>query len=303
MTASDRDGLTAGSSFDVTVVTSGSGFHIELVFATAMTPTQRGAFERAAERWMTILAPTELPDFVANRTLTCGDDPAFSRYVETIDDLMIVAAVREIDGPAGTLAAANWCWARPQGLFPFYGRMVFDSADLERMEAAGDIEEVVLHEIGHVLGIGTLWEEHDLLANPSLPDNHGADTHFQGRLAVAAFDDAGGTAYTDGKKVPVENRLPSGSGDSHWRESVLHRELMTPSHSSGVSNPLSAITIQSLADLGYAVDVTAAEPYQLPGPDAARTEPHRLIHFGNDILRGPRVIVDADGRIVRVIPG
>ena len=56
--------------------------------------------------------------------------------------------------------------------------------------------------------------------------------------------------------------------------------------------------------MGYAVDVTAADPYRLPDADAARMlEPIRPIPYGDDIWRGPIVIADPDGRIVRVIPG
>ena len=42
-------------------------------------------------------------------TVTCGDDPTFRRYVGMIDDLMIVAAVGDIDGPGGTLGQAGPC--------------------------------------------------------------------------------------------------------------------------------------------------------------------------------------------------
>ena len=300
VTARDPGGLSASSSFGVTV--SEQGFQIELIFATSVTRTQRAAFVRAAERWMTILAPTELPDSREPRTWTCGNDPRFERYVETIDDVMIVAAVDEIDGPGGTLAQAGACWRRVGTLMPLYGRMEFDVADLERLERRGTLEDVVLHEMGHVLGIGTIWSRLGLLRDPA-SETEAPDTHFTGPLAIDAFDEAGGTGYR-GAKVPVENMGGPGSRNSHWRETVLRTELMTPSVRVGGSNPLSTITIQSLADLGYSVDTTVADPYRLPAADAARDiDPGRLIPYGDDIWRGPVVIVDRDGRIVRVIPG
>ena len=104
---------------------------------------------------------------------------------------------------------------------------------------------------------------------PSFDDNYNPidpapDTHFNGLKAVAAFDAAGGSSYT-GAKVPVENMGGSGNRDSHWRESVLDNELMT-THIvlSSENNPLSAITIQAMADIGYSVDVTQADAYTLP---------------------------------------
>ena len=236
------------------------------------------------------------------RDLTCGNDPRFERYVETIDDLMIVAAAGEIDGRGGTLARAGACWRRTGTLMPLSGRMEFDVADLELLERRGTLEDVVLHEMGHVLGIGTIWSRLGLLRDPA-SETEASDTHFTGPLAIEAFDEAGGTGYR-GAKVPVENMGGPGSPPRHWRERVLGTELMTPSVRVGDSSPLSAITIQSLVDLGYLVDTTVTDPYRLPNADAARDiDPGRLIPYGDDIWRGPIVIVDRDGRIVRVIPG
>ena len=202
VTARDPGGLSASSSFGVSV--SEQRFQIELVFATSMTRAREAAFRRAAARWMTILAPTELPDSREPRTWTCGDDPRFERYVETIDDVMIVAAADEIDGPGGTLARAGACWRRAGTLMPLYGLMEFDVADLERLERRGTLEDVVLHEMGHVLGIGTIWSRLGLLRDPA-SETEAPDTHFTGPLAIEAFDEAGGTGYR-GAKVPVENR-------------------------------------------------------------------------------------------------
>lgn len=300
VTASDPEEARAASSFEVTVVRTGGAFDIELVFATSMTRAQEAAFQRASERWMAILAPTDLTDVSLNRTASCGADPRFRRHVETIDDLMIVVAVSEIDGPGGTLGRAGPCLIRISNSLPLYGRIEMDAADLGRLETR-DLEEVILHEMGHVLGIGLLWSRLGLLRNPA-SETSTPDTHFTGPLTIAAFDEAGGTGYS-GAKVPVENTLGQGSRNSHWRETVLALESMTPLQHPGLAEPLSAITIQSLADLGYEVDATLAEPYRLPSADMARAiEAAPGIPYGDDIWRGPLVVVDPTGRIVRIIP-
>ena len=142
---------------------------------------------------------------------------------------------------------------------------------------------LILHEIGHTLGYGIdPWTDHNLLQNPSLGAYNNRivpapDTHFSGANAIAAFNAAGGTSYT-GAKVPVENTLGgSGSRDKHWRESVLDDELMTP-RIGGAAHPLSAITIQSLADIGYRVDVAQADAYMVPESQAAtRTASQRPV--------------------------
>ena len=62
----------------------------------------------------------------------------------------------------------------------------------------------------------------------------------------------------------MDGKVPVAYRDAHWRDSVVARELMTPTLSTVGSQPLSAITVQSLADLGHRVDVGQAEPYTLP---------------------------------------
>ncbi len=66
--------------------------------------------------------------------------------------------------------------------------------------------------------------------------------------------------------MPVENDPAQGGVDSHWRQTVFGNELM----SSWGGEPISAITIQSLADIGYTVDVGQADPYTLPVQPAAK---------------------------------
>ncbi len=187
-------------------------------------------------------------------------------------------------------------------MLPILGSMRFDSADLTNLERTGSIVNIVIHEMGHVLGIGTIWRLFNLLINPSVPSNANADTHFAGPLAIAAFDDAGGTTYTGGAKVPVENTAEEGSADGHWRESVLAEEIMTPFFSPGQPQPLSAISVESLADLGYRIDVSQADAFSKVFTSPARVpDPRSVIDLRGDIRQGPIFEVDAKGRIIRVI--
>jgi hypothetical protein len=65
------------------------------------------------------------------------------------------------------------------------------------------------------------------------------------------------------RRVPVENTGGPGTRNSHWRERVFRNELMS-SAIAGARNPLSRLTVASLGDLGYQVDLDAAEPFALP---------------------------------------
>ena len=282
-------------------------FNLELVFVDEGTASQNAAFQAAAERWGEVLIG-DIPD----QEFTGFPVPADwcingqAEINELIDDVRIYVSIVFIDGPLGILASAGACLRRHQSELPVVGVMRFDQADLERLELDGDMDAVVLHEMGHVLGLGTIWQARNLLEAPSL-SNPGADTHFRGPKAIEAFDAAGGTGYTAGAKVPVENVAGPGSGDAHWRESVFDEEMMTPFLDGGVFNPLSAITVASLADLGYIVDLSAADPYSKDfstitlSPSTTAVPAPGQIDLRSDQWMGPLAIVDRDGRIVEII--
>jgi len=296
------DGVSGGTApFSATA----TDFQIELVFINNGTPSQDAAFVSAADRWMSILRG-ELTDVDFSLNPVAADACLTGQPVvnDVVDDLRVFVAIVTIDGPGGTLGQAGPCRLHSDSNLPVIGFMEFDSADVANLETAGDLIDVALHEMGHVLGFGTLWDSpFALVQNPSLPSSPGVDTYFTGTLAIAAFDATGGTSYTGGNKVPVENLLGEGSGDVHWRESVLMNELMTPVLNGSQPNPLSAITTQSLADLGYTVDSSQADAFS-----EAFAGPARLLYAGappldlsHDAYLGRLLVVNASGRVVRVV--
>jgi CARDB/Bacterial pre-peptidase C-terminal domain/Leishmanolysin/Bacterial Ig-like domain (group 2) len=300
--------LFAFSDFSGTTLLATTGgqtipYEIELVFLTHGTPSQDSAFQAAADRWERIIRDDLVEvDFATNpvpkNQCADGQDP----FTGKIDDIRIYVNITDIDGPFGTLAQAGPCVVRGLSDLPIIGSMEFDSEDLIRLESEDQMIPVVLHEMGHVLGIGTLWDRFGLIRNPSLPSNRGADTHFVGPLAIEAFDDAGGTTYTGGAKVPVENLAGEGSADSHWREAVLGFELMTPNLNGGITNPLSAISIQSLADMGYRVNVSEADAYsRVFGAQARAPSRAPVVDLRGDVRTGPILVVDPKGRVLEVI--
>ena len=177
--------------------------------------------------------------------------------------------------------------------------MHFDTADVANLENSGQFKSVILHEMGHVLGFGTIWDAGDLNLVAGPTSSGGTDPHFIGSQALATFDQLGGTSYTGGSKVPVENTGGAGSLDSHWRESVFGNELMTSLLNGGVTNPLSVLTIASMGDEAYTVNYAAAEPYShLFSLRAAPAGPPILLE--DDIIHLPIYTVDRAGRITGV---
>jgi hypothetical protein len=237
---------------------SGGGFTLELRYTSPLSGTQLAAFGVAADRWNTAITG-DVPDIFINLAAnSCGaPHPAVS---ETVDDILIFVTVTSIDGPGKILGSAGPCRIRSGSNLPVIGVIYLDADDLAGLAASGLLDEVVIHEMGHVLGIGTLWPA------SLVTGSGGTDPFFSGPGAVSQFLAAGGSAYS-GSPVPIENTGGAGTKDAHWRESVLATEIMTGWINAG-GNPLSRITIASLGDMGYQVDTGAADSYQLSSVSA-----------------------------------
>jgi len=278
----------------------GPAYQIDLEFLTGISAARQAAFDSAAARWerqiygdvpdINITPPTP-PD------LCFQGQPPISGF---IDDIRIQVILDSIDGPGSILGVSSPCLIRTVGKLPVHGFMVFDTADVAVLESEGAFDEVVLHEMAHVLGFGTIWSPQFLNL---LVGGGGSDPSFVGLRAQTAFDRIGGSAYTGGAKVPVENSGQPGTRDRHWRESVFDNELMTGFLDLG-ANPLSIVTIGSMGDLGYVVNYGAADAYTHAfsvGPlRAPPVGPVARIALGNDIARVPIYTVDRQGRVTGV---
>ncbi len=214
----------------------GGSFSIQLRM-TGLTTNQQAIFQQAAARWQQVIIG-DLPDATYNGTF--------------VDDVLIDASARTIDGRGGVLGQAGPDRLRSGSFLPYHGVMQFDSADLSALESSGGLIYTVMHEIGHILGLGTIWSNRGLLSGRGT-----SNPRFTGSQATAEYNRIFGRADTG---VPVENSGGTGTRDSHWEESVFGSELMTGYLNSG-SNPLSRITVASFADLGYQVNLSQADNY------------------------------------------
>ncbi|WP_439623339.1 pre-peptidase C-terminal domain-containing protein [Gemmata sp.] len=215
-----------------------SGFNIALRFS-GLTPTQQAVFQNAANRWGQIITG-DLPDAVFQGIF--------------VDDLLIDASATPIDGVDGILGQAGPDAFRVGGAgLPVHGFMQFDTADLAVLERTGDLFSVALHEMAHVLGFGTLWQTKGLAEGIG-----GINPQYTGAQGTAAFNTVFGRS---GASVPLEPFGGLGTDGSHFSEDLFVTELMTGFLDPGVLNPLSIVTVGAMADLGYAVNFGAADPY------------------------------------------
>jgi hypothetical protein len=213
---------------------------ITLAFIGAMSGDRRRVFEAAAQRWDGVMNTAFDPIEVDGATLT---------------GLLIEASIAPIDGPAGVLGQAGPTVLRSDTGRPAKGVMQFDTVDIARLEGEGSFADVILHEMAHVLGFGTLWTRADLINGTGTND-----PRFTGSAAAREF---AALAPDNGPFVPIANTGGVGTREGHWRELVFGDELLT-GFLSGADRPLSRMSIASFEDLGYAVDYAAADPFSLP---------------------------------------
>ncbi|MCZ6607619.1 MAG: hypothetical protein O7A64_08135 [Alphaproteobacteria bacterium] len=189
-----------------------------------------------------------------------------------IDDIRIEAKLTEIDGEGDILGRAGPTAIRTDGFLPAVAIMEFDVADAPILNSmpstsgtlgsGGTIwDDVVVHEMMHSIGFGTIWTYLDLLAggDPAYPT-------FTGPNAIAAYDvnsfnpPAGYPDPDDADYgVPVEGTGGRGTKNSHWDEGTFDDEIMTGyieiedwgSTTNDSGNFLTDMTVASLYDLGY----------------------------------------------------
>lgn len=227
--------------FDTSNPVPQSKFNIDVRFIGGLTPSQQTVFEQAAAKWSEIITG-DLPD-----VLVGGD---------RIDDVRIDAEGVEIDGTGRILGQAGPRAFRRGSNLPATGIMSFDSADLAQLERNGSLINVIVHEMGHVLGFGTLWQLMGLLRGAGT-----ANPIFIGANAMREYGELTGAGRP--LPVPVANTGGTGTRDSHWRETLFGNELMTGFLNGGI-NPLSRVTIGALQDMGYEVNYDVADDYRLP---------------------------------------
>jgi len=215
-------------------------------------PKNADAYLSARAKWMELIVgdlPSITSDEIGNADDCVNDFPA------NVDDLHICARDAEIDGPGGILGQAGPFWGRNDDMTGklttvVTGGMEFDIADVEMMVVDGTWDSVILHEMGHVFGIGTIWGLTGLV-------NDNLD--YLGEHAISVWVDDWGCASS---APPVEKDGGDGTAGGHWDEGCLKTELMTGfAEVAGTDMPVSTLTIASLQDMGYTVDYDAADDY------------------------------------------
>lgn len=270
--------------------TSSGNYNIEFVFGSNITDAQKQVFINAANRWEQVIVGDLLSTTLNKPANQYGqNEPAFSGTLDEVD-ILIYAEVGPRDGAGGVLASAGPCLLRSgsSGGLTTYGVMNFDSADVN----IPNFSDVILHEMGHVFGIGTLWTRFGLTnySQGSCPGN----PTYSGPSARAEWQALGGSG-----NVPVEQDGGGGTRCGHWDEETFGNLLMTGFLNSNSSNPLGIMEPGTLEDMGYTVNKGAADAYSLPAcsPNCLLAQPQGLDIASHEELLSPIGTVPSNGAI------
>jgi hypothetical protein len=287
----------------LTVNAAAANFAITMENITDLTsmPTVQAAFTAAANKWATVIRG-DAPGYNGGAldVASCSGVPG-KVSPTSIDDIYIYVTIAPIDGAGGTLGSAGPCYIVGSGAaaMPIIGRMTFDVVDIGNLTTE-QLNAVILHEMGHVLGIGTLWQTKGLASGQAPTDPNPMFTGINGKWA---FDNLG-TGYVGGS-VPIENctGIPgcgAGTINGHWRELIIPRELMTGYiQSAGVAMPLSMVTGAALIDMNYVADVSMTDLYSAPFLRTFMPSVGELVPI-REAPMPPPINVDATGR--RIAP-
>jgi hypothetical protein len=286
--------VTAGSLATTVNAFIQTSYFIDLrFFGPEMPAAAAEAFTAAAARIRgAVVGDLQNIDAGAGQDLASCGVPGTS-ISGVIDDVVIYAAVIELDGPGNVLANAGPCFVRSVGRQPVIGSMRFDAADIQSLINSGRLRDVIQHEMLHVVGIGTMWPAFGWLQGAG-----SGNSRFTGPVGTAACVAIGGTTTCAGG-IPLETSGGAGSADSHWRESIFFNELMTP-FINATFNPMSVMTIRSLDDIGYQTNQLAADSYTVAASSSSLLFSLSGQSDGWEVTEKPRFLITTNGRVTRV---
>ena len=211
-----------------------------------ITSAQKLTILRAKLQWEDVIVEG-LPDHTTYFAAT----PPVAR---TIDDILISVLWEPAPEGERWLGRGGAWYMRPDstGGLPFYGKItIYDNMLQEDIEVW---KIMMLHEIGHVLGF-----TEDMFKRKVGILEIGGVRYLNGENAALAYREL---LYNMGEKlafgIPYIRAPLDSDAPHHWKYPEMRWDTMHPYISIG--SALTSVTIGAMADLGYVVDMTRAQP-------------------------------------------
>ena len=210
-------------------------------------PLDHSYFTKAAKRWERVITGDLEP--VKTYYFEPKYEGCFHPSNRQIDDVYICARYAAHDGLGGIVAYGEPDWTRGLRGLPASGYMTVDQEDLVLLKDNNIFQDLIEHEIGHILGIGTQWYNIGVVG----PGNF---CPYLGTHANSEYQTLTGCA-----NIPTELDGGGATRCSHFDEECLDNELMTGYINSDKENLLSRLTVATLEDLGYQVNYAEADDF------------------------------------------
>ncbi len=250
-----------GPEYDVAEVPrNDTAYNIRLVLAPSVSKNHLPGIYRAVSKWQAIInGSLPYPETVSSIHIEQNCGVMISQPELTVDDIVLFINVAKIDEANNVYANAGWC-ILDDNKMPRVAVITLDSADVDALARNRHLEAVMIHEIAHCLGFGTLWETKSVFGFYTRQYVTAASVNppwfFERPNAQIAEAEVTGNAV--GPYPQVEHLGGQGTERSHWSDARYGKEIMTGfiDHDQPV---ISLLTIRSMADIGYEVDVTQAD--------------------------------------------
>lgn len=243
------------------------GFQITVNYIGNVGDRVRTAVTQAVAKWQQVITG-DVPSYVNPFNGQLVDDivldvrmgllgPAFPTGTDGATGSNTIANAGPLYGGApgvnGQLAI------RPSPRLPYWGTIGFDPANAAT-DSAQSLYTTALHEIGHALGFGTPLLVEARAGYPNglvvpLAGNQ-ANPVYIGTAALQAYNQI---FQRNAVNIPMESEGGDGTALVHWDDAAVPSELMNGFLTIGA--PLSRITVGAMQDLGYQVNMNAADNY------------------------------------------
>ncbi|MFC4456563.1 excalibur calcium-binding domain-containing protein [Deinococcus sonorensis] len=222
-----------------------------------LTAAQQAIVQRATQRVAALIRSPFVPVAVDSPANAC--DAGLPKLKEQVAHLILFVKVKDLG--EDLYADATPCELHDDTYLPIYAELELNSNGLGDLPDE-DLTDTIIHETLHALGVGTLWTPDERISVSGDSDGKsfirkaGGQVVYTGPRAVAAYQKLGG----HGTAIPLDPDA------GHWAGKTVCSEILSGDAGdfTGLVNPISPITLAALEDLGYTVNLAAADRYMLP---------------------------------------